>query len=151
MKATLPRITVACVIPRDDAFLLVEEQVRGRRVINQPAGHLEAGESLLAAAVRETREETGWTVTPTHLLGIYQWQVPRNGRHVIRVGFVSRTMTHDPDLPLDEGIIATRWLSIDQLRQGALELRSPMVLRCVEDYLAGQRYPLDLLKTLLPV
>lgn len=138
-------MTVAAIVEQDGRFLLVEERVDGRHVLNQPAGHLEDDESLLAAVVREAREETGWQFEPLGITGIYRWRVPGAGHTYIRVGFHGRLLAHDPLAPLDEGIEQTVWLSPSELEQEQQRLRSPLVLRCVHDYLAGIRYPLDLL------
>ena len=141
-----PRTTVASVIERDGRFLMVEEQTRqGPIVFNQPAGHLEEHEGVVAAVVRETREETAWTFEPERLVGIYRWRVPVNGLTYIRYCFSGRLGSHDPEQALDDGIIATHWMSLDELRDNFDRLRSPMVLRCIEDYLAGAGAPLSLI------
>jgi 8-oxo-dGTP pyrophosphatase MutT (NUDIX family) len=137
-------VTVAAVIERDDRFLLVEELVGGTRVLNQPAGHLETGESLLDAVARETLEETGYRFEPKELVGIYVWQ-SEDGTTFLRVAFCG---THTPPTEpptLDEGIIGVHWLSRRQILTRERDLRSPLVLRCLGDYLAGVRYPLDCL------
>jgi 8-oxo-dGTP pyrophosphatase MutT (NUDIX family) len=133
---------VAAVIENGGLFLMVEERADGKIVINQPAGHLEDGESLTDAVVRETREETGWHWQPESLIGIYQWRNPDSGRSFLRVAFTGRMLRHDPALPLDEPILRTLWLDRTELRAVNGRLRSPMVLRCIDDYLAGRRYPL---------
>ena len=143
-----PDVTVAAIVQRDSRFLCVEETAAGRLVINQPAGHLEAGESLVEAAVRETLEETAWHVTVNALSGIYLWQNPVCGRAYLRVSFVASCRAHDGDRSLDEGIERALWLTRDEIAAAGDRLRSPMVLRSVDDYLAGQRYPLDLLNHL---
>ena len=116
-----PDVTVATVVVRDGRLLLVEEEVRGRRVINQPAGHLEPDESLLEAALRETLEETGWRVRLTCFVGAYQWKAPDesaggSGRHYLRLAFGAEPVAHEPDRPLDEGIVQALWLMPDELR-----------------------------------
>ena len=141
-----PRTTVASVIERDGLFLMVEEHTRqGPVVINQPAGHLEEYEGLVAAVIRETREETAWNFVPDRLVGIYRWRVPANGLTYIRYCFSGGCDGHDPDQPLDDGIIATHWMSLDTLRKALPRLRSPMVIRCIEDSLSGAGAPLSLI------
>lgn len=141
----IPHVTVAAVVEEKGRFLLVEEVVGGRRVFNQPAGHWEQGEDLLAAVVRETREETGYAFVPDAVLGVYHWDRPAGDASYLRIAFLGRLTGHDPDLALDRGIIGPRWMSRDEMLARAAALRSPQVLRCVDDYLAGRRYPLDLL------
>ena len=142
-----PDVTVATVVVRDGAFLIIEEDVQDRRVLNQPAGHLEPDESLLHAAVRETLEESGWQVEPTALIGCYQWKSPANenepeGRHFLRVALAARPIRHHPERILDDGIVQALWLTSAQLQVEAGRHRSPLVWRVVQDYLAGQRLPL---------
>ena len=146
-----PDVTVACVVVRDGRLLVVEEQVRGRVVLNQPAGHLEPDESLLEAARRETLEETGWHVEPTAFIGAYQWKSPpesngEGGRHYLRMAFVAEPLRHEVDRPLDEGIVQALWLTPAELQAQAARHRSPLVWRVVEDFLAGRRHPLDVLQ-----
>ena len=138
-----PVTTVATIVERDGAFLLVEEETSSGVRINQPAGHLEAGESLVAAAIRETLEETGYHVTPTSLVGIYRWQAPVTGATFIRFAFAADVDLHDSQRPLDEGILRAFWLSYDDLTASRDRHRSPLVLRCVEDFRAGLKRPLD--------
>ncbi len=140
-----PIISVATVVERDGVFLFVEETVKSRLVINQPAGRLEAGESLPHAAVRETLEETGWLIEPLGLVGIYRWSSERELKAYVRVCFHGRALRHDAQRPLDQGIERALWLSHATLLQRVHDLRSPLVLRCVDDYLAGRRFPLELL------
>ena len=145
-----PDVTVAAVVERDGRFLFVEERASGRVVINQPAGHLESGETFLEAVSRETLEETGWTFRPTAVVGIYVWQAENVSRSFLRVAFSGTLEAHDPDRSLDHGILRTRWMDHDQLLAMQSRLRSPLVLRCVDDYRSGTRYPLALLSHLLP-
>jgi 8-oxo-dGTP pyrophosphatase MutT (NUDIX family) len=144
-ETQLPRpvVTVATIVARDDAFLLVEEETRAGVRINQPAGHLEAGESLVAAAVRETLEETGHRITPTALIGIYRWQAPDTGATFIRFAFAGDVVAHDAERALDVGILRVLWLTYEELVARRATHRSPLVLRCVDDYRAGSRRPLD--------
>lgn len=141
-----PRVTVAAVIERDGSFLLVEETVDGRRVVNQPAGHLEDGESLPEAVTREVREETGLVFRPEAVVGIYLWRHPRGGETFLRTAFCGSA--GGAATPADPDIVAVHWLTAAQLRDGPLPQRSPLVLRSVEDYLAGRRYPLGIIATL---
>lgn len=143
-----PDVTVAAVIAREGRFLLVEEEVGGARVINQPAGHLEPDESLLQAVVRETLEETGWEVEPTHFVGAYQWKSPDTGRHFLRLAFAASPLVHHPDRALDAGIVRALWLPPDALHACLARHRSPLVWRAAADFLAGQRLPLGVLAEL---
>jgi ADP-ribose pyrophosphatase YjhB (NUDIX family) len=142
-----PHVTVATVVPRDEHFLFVEERVQGRLVLNQPAGHLEAGESLLAAAARETLEETGWHVRLTHFLGVQQWRAA-SGPEFVRFTFAAAAAHHDPARPLDAGIVRAVWLTRPELAREQARLRSPMVLASVDDWLAGRRLPLEAVQDL---
>jgi 8-oxo-dGTP pyrophosphatase MutT (NUDIX family) len=138
-----PDITVAAVCCRNDRFLVVEERIAGRLVFNQPAGHLEDRESLVEAVIRETREETAWRFVPEALLGIYLWRRPHNGVTTFRFAFVGQADDHRPDLALDRGIVAAHWLTRAELSLRENRLRSPLVLRCIDDFLAGKRAPLE--------
>jgi 8-oxo-dGTP pyrophosphatase MutT (NUDIX family) len=140
-----PHVTVATVVVRDGQLLLVEESIDGRAVLNQPAGHLEPGESLAAAAVRETLEETGWTVALTAFIGTYQWTAP-DGTPFLRFAYAAEPVSHDPARALDAGILRALWLAPEALQAEAARLRSPLVWAVVADYLAGQRHPLSLVK-----
>jgi len=138
-------VTVAAVVVRDGKFLLVEEGVGGRSVLNQPAGHWEAGETLFEAEVRETLEETGWDVEPTALLGVYEYEPPELGYGFLRFAYLAQPLRHHPDRPLDPGISRALWLTPDELRREAARHRSPMVQRCADDALAGRQHPLALI------
>jgi ADP-ribose pyrophosphatase YjhB (NUDIX family) len=146
-----PRVTVATVIPDGDRFLMVEEEVAGRRVYNQPAGHLDDGESLLAAATRETLEETGWTVELEHFVAVHQWQSHEHGDQVVRFSFAARGVSHDPTRPLDTGISRALWLRRDEIAALGDRLRSPLVLQSIDAWLSGQRLPLSIVGSLLQV
>lgn len=139
-----PNVTVAAVVERDGRFLLVEEETANGLALNQPAGHLEEGESLLQAVTRETLEETGWEFTPQALLGIYRWRSPR-GITYLRFAFVGVLGAHDAARELDTGIVRALWLSPADIEAQRARHRSPQVQHCVVDYLAGTRYPLTLL------
>ncbi|MGH8495239.1 MAG: NUDIX hydrolase [Gammaproteobacteria bacterium] len=143
-----PDVTVAAVVERQGKFLLVEERVSGRLVFNQPAGHLEDGETLREAVIRETWEETARHFEPEALIGIYLWRNRARRRSFLRIAFCGSCRDHDPDQPLDEGILRSVWLTRADLAARSSRLRSPMVLRCVDDYLAGARYSEDLIKHL---
>jgi 8-oxo-dGTP pyrophosphatase MutT (NUDIX family) len=138
-------VTVAAIIERDQRFLLVEERVGGQIVLNQPAGHLEPGESLLAAAARETLEETGHRFEPRGLVGIYLWHSDEAGTTFLRVTFCGPAQAPVGTPRLDDGILGVHWLTHGQILSRENDLRSPMVRRCFDDYLAGIRYPLDCL------
>jgi len=140
-----PHVTVAAVIEQDGRFLLVQERESGRAVLNQPAGHLEDGESLVMAVIRETLEETGWHFQPEAVIGIYRWRHPVKSITYLRVTFAGSGLRHDIDRTLDEGIEDTLWLSAGEIRRQSEMLRSPLVLKSIEDYLAGARYPLSVL------
>jgi len=143
-----PRVTVATIVVRDDAFLVVEETTAAGLRLNQPAGHLESGESLAAAAARETLEETGYTVAPTALVGIYKWRSPASGETFLRFAFAADAIAHDPQRALDEGIVRAFWMPYANLAAARASHRSPLVLRCVDDFRAGRRHPLDLVAEL---
>jgi len=141
-----PHLTVAAVIERDGHFLMVEEAADGQTVINQPAGHVEKDEYIPDAVIREVQEETAWQFAPEHIVGIYQWRKPGTGPSFLRVCFSGNVANHDPAQELDEGILAARWLSYDELcALPGTSLRSPLVLRCIDDYLSGNRYPMDVI------
>ena len=143
-----PDVTVATVVADGDRLLFVEEHAHGRLVLNQPAGHLEPDESLVAAAARETLEETGWEVEVNAFIGAYQWKAPETGRHYLRMAFAAQPLRHDPQRPLDEGIVRALWLSPAELLAAGDRHRSPLVWRVVEDFLGGQRWPLHMLRHL---
>ena len=138
-----PEVTVAAVVLREGRFLVVEERIADKLVLNQPAGHLEAGETLLAAVVREAREETAWRFTPQALVGTYLWRSPQTGRGFLRFAFCGEVDDHRPAQPLDRGIVRATWMSSAELGAQPARLRSPLVMRCIHDFLAGQRMPLD--------
>ena len=140
-----PDVTVAAIVEREGRFLMVEEHVGERLVINQPAGHLEANESFAEAVVRETLEETAWDFEPLTLSGIYLWQHPERKVSFLRVAFAGRLIEHHTERRLDRGIRRTLWLTRDELVQRTPQLRSPMVIKCIDDYLVGTRYPLSVL------
>ncbi|MBI4936912.1 MAG: NUDIX hydrolase [Nitrosomonadales bacterium] len=140
-----PNVTVAAIIEQEGKFLLVEEHTSQGVRFNQPAGHLEPDESLLAAVVRETREETANEFEPQHLVGIYRWPAPQSDITYLRFAFAGSATAFYPEQKLDEGIIRAVWMTPQEIRASQAQHRSPLVLRCVQDYLSGKRYPLDLL------
>jgi len=140
-----PHLTVAAIIEQQGKFLLVEENSEGHVVLNQPAGHVEENESIVEAVIRETLEESGRPFTPTAITGFYRWRHPESGITYLRLGFCGACGERRRDIELDTDIITTHWLSLDEIKQQHERLRSPLVMRCIEDYLAGQRYPLDML------
>ncbi len=140
-----PNVTVAAVVQRDGKFLLVEEETDAGLAFNQPAGHLEEGESLVDAVVREALEETAYHFRPTHLVGIYQWKHPVKALTYLRFAFGGELRGYEAGRPLDDGIVGARWLTLDEVKATQARHRSPLILRCCEDLLAGRHYPLDLL------
>lgn len=140
-----PNVTVAAVVQRDGRFLLVEEETDAGLCFNQPAGHLECGESLVEAVVREALEETAYDFRPTHLVGIYNWRHPNKDVTYLRFAFAGDLVGWGPERKLDAGIVAARWLALDEVRATRARHRSPLVLRCIEDWIAGKRGSLDLL------
>ena len=145
-----PSVTVAAVIERGGRFLLVEEEDEGRVGYNQPAGHLEEHESLVEGCRREVLEESAWHFQPRELVGIYRWRKPDSaagaGVTYLRFAFCGDLGEHESGRRLDAGIVRAVWLDADEIRALRARHRSPLVLRCVEDYLAGRRYPLDALR-----
>lgn len=138
-----PEVTVAALVEQSGRFLIVEERIKGRAVFNQPAGHVEMGETLVEAVAREAREETAWRFTPQHLVGIYLLGAG-GSRSILRFAFTGTADDYDSAQPLDRGILRTHWLTRAELAERQPRLRSPLVLRCIDDYLAGRRHPLDL-------
>ena len=140
-----PNVTVAAVIYKDDKYLVVEEKSHERIVINQPAGHIEENESLVEAVCREVLEETAYEFNPDSLIGTYLYPNSTDEITYLRFCFTGTTGTHHPEQQLDDGIIRAVWMSMEELLANEDQLRSPLVLQCIDDYLAGIRYPLDLL------
>lgn len=141
----LPHVTVATIVEHQSRFLMVEEKRDGRIVLNQPAGHLEADETLLQAARRETLEETAWHVELGAVIGIYLFQAA-NGETYQRVCFSAKPISHDAYRPLDEGIIRARWMTLDEIVDNSAQLRSHLVANCIRDYLNKPHYSLDLIR-----
>ena len=144
-EAQLPRITVAAVIERQGRFLFVEEVQEGRRVLNQPAGHLDPGETLVAAVAREVMEETAHRFRPEGLVGVYRWYYAPKEVTFIRFCFYGSSGEQEKNKSLDKEIVAVHWLKPEDLMAKSSMHRSPLVQQCVDDYLAGRRFPLDVL------
>ena len=139
-----PHLTVAAIVEDAGRFLLVEEYAGGEELVyNQPAGHLDPHETLAAAAIREALEETAWEIEVHAIVGIYSWTHPK-GHTFVRTCFAAKALRHHAGQALDEGIQRAVWLTRDEIAALGPKLRSPMVLRCIDDYLAGQRHSLDL-------
>ena len=139
-----PHATVAVVVEKDDKYLLVEEICHGKTVFNQPAGHVDEGESILNAAIRETMEETGWEVKLDAFIGLYTYKAPSNGITYYRMCFAATAIRKITD-QLDTGIISEHWLSYDEVVNLKSQLRSPLVKKCIDDFRDNIRYPLSLI------
>jgi ADP-ribose pyrophosphatase YjhB (NUDIX family) len=147
-----PHATVAAIIERDNKFLMVEELIHGEHIFNQPAGHLDPGESLIDAAIRETQEETAWQFIPEAVTGIYLWRNPESDSDedtFLRVTICGSCSNHIAEQALDKGILRAVWKTREQLLDKNIKLRSPMIIKGIDDYLAGKRYPLELLTHLV--
>ena len=154
-KRWKPNVTVAAIIEKEGRYLLIEEHTQEGLRLNNPAGHLDEGESPSDGCARETLEETAHPFTPTALVGIYlsRFQRPTTGEDItyVRMAFCGDIGELQPHLGLDEGIVRTLWMTPEEVRNSAARHRSPLVLRCIEDHLAGQRYPLEVIYTDLAV
>jgi ADP-ribose pyrophosphatase YjhB (NUDIX family) len=148
MEVWKPSVTVAAVMQREGRFCLVEEEVDGRLVYNQPAGHWERGETLADACAREALEETAHRFRPTHLLGVYRWHLAPKDVTFLRFSFLGEATEAEPGRALDKEIRRVLWLTPEEVRALAPRHRSPLVMACVDDALAGRRYPLELLRHL---
>jgi ADP-ribose pyrophosphatase YjhB (NUDIX family) len=140
-----PHVTVAAVVERDGRFLLIEEETERGALYNQPAGHLEAGESLLTAVIRETLEESAHHFTPRALLGVYHYHYGPNDTTYMRFAFIGDVTGHEPARALDAGIIRALWMTPAEIRASHARHRTPLVMQCVDDCVAGRRYPLQLI------
>jgi len=139
----LPRVTVATVIEDDGKFLMVEENIHGKKILNQPAGHLEPGETLTEAAVRETLEETGWHIKVDHLIEFSQWTSPNSQKHYLRSCFAGTAVEFDPNQTLDDGIIQAIWMTRDEVAEQIHRLRSPLVLHHIDHHINGKKTTTD--------
>ena len=144
-----PHVTVAAVIEQDNRFLLVEEHTPRGLQFNQPAGHFENNEDLIAAVKREVNEETAWHFEPEHLISVQLWRRNPEFPTFLRLCFSGHCHSHNPDQLLDKGIVATHWLTRDEIAEQQHRLRSPLVLISVDEYLSGHLYPLSLIKSFL--
>ena len=146
-----PSVTVAAVIEKDGRFLLVEEETNGGLKLNTPAGHLDPGETPAQGCAREVLEESAYVFRPTALLGVYLARSMKKStgedQTYLRMAFCGELGAHDPALPLDDGIVRTLWMTIDEVRASVGRHRSPLVLQCIEDYMAGVRHPLSVIYT----
>ena len=149
MTVWRPSVTVAAVIERDGRFLLVEERSEGRLVLNQPAGHLDPGESLVAACSREVMEETAHRFEPTALIGVYRWYFAPQDVTFLRFCFRGKILGKE-ERALDKEIVRLHWLTPEELRARKADHRSPLVQRCVDDFLAGRNFPLEVLSKDFP-
>lgn len=144
-KIWKPHATVAGILEQDGKFLLVEEETTDGLQLNQPAGHWEAGETLPAGVIREVLEESAYHFEPEYVTGIYRWHSVTSDTTYLRFAFSGKILGFDPQRPLDEGILRAIWMTPDEILRTQARHRSPLVLRCVEDYLAGNRFPLSLI------
>jgi ADP-ribose pyrophosphatase YjhB (NUDIX family) len=142
-----PHATVATIVEKDGKFLIVEELINGTElVLNQPAGHVENNETFFQAALRETFEETGWKVELRSVLGLYVYRVPERDLTFHRVTFIARALDFDSSLTLDDGIVRALWMTRDEIAAAKERLRSHLVLKCIDDYLSGQQFPLTMIQ-----
>ncbi len=147
-SAFTPHVTVAAVAESEGRFLVVREHVNGTTCLNNPAGHVEDGESPVEAVIRETLEETGYRFVPEALGGVYVWRHP-DGETFVRFDFIGHCSNHDPKRALDTGIIGPEWLTLEELNEQNARLRSPLVMRSFKEYQAGIRYPLEAITSLV--
>ncbi len=139
----MPHVTVATIIEKDGKFLMVEEDLHGQKILNQPAGHLDEGETLVEAAIRETLEESAWQIEISYLIEFAQWTSPNSDTHFLRACFAGKAIEHFADQDLDKGIIRSLWMTRDEVAKNSHRLRSPLVLNHIDHYIAGKRFDLD--------
>ena len=144
-----PQVTVAAVVEHDNNFLIVEEETSNGLAFNQPAGHLEEGEDIISAIKREVNEETAWQFEAEHIIAIQLWRKTPESPSFLRICFSGKVHSHNAKQKLDQGIITTHWLNREEISEKKSSLRSPLVLKSVDAYLANERYPLSLLESCL--
>lgn len=144
-------LTVAAVVERDGHFLMIEERSSGVIVVNQPGGHIDSGESPEQAAEREALEESGCVISVTGLLGVYLWIHPQTRQNFLRIVYIADLVSEDPKRALDDGVYAVHWYNLSDINHRKRDLRSPTVLRSIEDYIAGKRQPESLLANMMPI
>ena len=144
-----PHVTVAAIVEKDSRFLLVEEETSKGLAYNQPAGHLEKGEDLICAVKREVFEETAWQFEPESIVSVQLWRKNPDFPSFLRVCFTGHCHSHDPTHTLDDGIVDTHWLTREQVAAKKRQLRSPLVLIGIDEFLKGTRHPLSLLQSFL--
>lgn len=144
-------LTVSAIVEKDGKFLIVEERSSGILVINQPGGHIEAGETPEQATEREALEESGCTISVNGLLAVYLWIHPQTRQNFLRISYTADLLKMDTHRKLDDGVCAVHWYSVSDIQRRHKDLRTPMVLRSVEDYLAGRRQPETILAGMMPI
>ncbi len=144
-----PNVTVAAIVECEQKFLLVEENADNHVVFNQPAGHLEKDESLIGAVKREVLEETAWEFIPRAIVGFYMYPDQHSDITYLRLCFSGTCENHHPEQALNDGIIQAVWLNREEIKENEDKMRSPMVTQCIDDYLSGKKYPLDLINSYL--
>jgi len=144
-------LTVAAVVEHEGSFLLVEEHAMGRRVLGQPGGHIEANESPEEAVIRETLEETGCDIACEDLIGVYLWIHPQTRQQFLRIIYAASFLRCDEERKLDDGVLGRQWLTLKEIESRQPMLRSPAVLRCVRDYVAGKRQADGVLSGIMPL
>jgi 8-oxo-dGTP pyrophosphatase MutT (NUDIX family) len=142
-------LTVATVVERDSTFLMVRETIDGEQVINQPAGHVEPGEDVMAAALRETMEETGWEVAITGFLGFSNAMSPTTGITYYRLVFVAEALNFNADAEIDNDIDSAEWMTLDEIKDPTNKPRSEMVHQAIDDFISGRVFSLEMFRNRL--